>query len=132
MPLPCSPCTYNLPASNWVIPLMAEALTPIAAEFWLLEKNSESRIRPFALLMPRERRFMYSRVLHQKRRIRRSGSDGTSTPAGAVGTTNVDPRYGDVGAKGAQQGVRAVALQEDFGGRLRGPTDMKCTFPARL
>src|SRR5918993_1492366 len=54
IPLPCSSCTYNRPASNWVIPLMAEALRPIEPEASLLEKNSESRIWPLALLMPTE------------------------------------------------------------------------------
>src|SRR5919112_6105986 len=53
-PFPCSSCTYTRPTSNSVIPLTAEALKPSEVEDSLLEKNSESRTRPFMLLMPRE------------------------------------------------------------------------------
>src|ERR671915_2236437 len=53
-PFPCSSCTYTRPASNSVIPLTADALKPCAEELSLLEKNSESKTRPFMLLMPRE------------------------------------------------------------------------------
>src|SRR3954447_12602160 len=53
-PLPCSSWTNSRPASNSVIPLIAEALKPIEPEASLLEKNSESRARPCMLLMPTE------------------------------------------------------------------------------
>jgi hypothetical protein len=67
---------------------------------------------------------MDSRVLHQEVRTRGSGSDGaTGALAGASSTAKVNPRYGDAGANGAQEVIRAAADQLDYGSRLRGRTD---------
>src|SRR5215213_649946 len=68
---------------------------------------------------------MDSRVLHQEVRTRGFGSDGASGAlAGASGTAKVNPRYGDAGANGAQEVIRAAADQLDYGSRLRGRADI--------
>ena len=61
---------------------------------------------------------MNSRELHQKVRTRRPSSDSTSAVTSAAGTSNVNPSYGDTIAIGAQQVVRATALQLDYRSRL--------------
>src|SRR5918997_6137747 len=54
---------------------------------------------------------MNARELHQKVRTRRPSSDSTSAVTGAVGTTKVNPSYGDIIAIRAQQVFRAAGDQ---------------------
>src|SRR5687768_9150300 len=61
---------------------------------------------------------MNSGELHHKVRTRRPSSDSTRAGTSAFGTTKVNPRYGDTGATGAQQVVRAAAFQLDYRNRL--------------
>ena len=73
-----------------------------------------------------------SRKLYQEIRIRRSSSDGAaSASASAAGATKVNPLYGDVGAEGAQQVIRAVgAVQLDYRGSASWPDRHNLAFPA--
>src|SRR5918993_309166 len=57
---------------------------------------------------------MNSRELHQKVRSCRPSSDSTSAVTSAAGTSKVNPTYGDTIAVGAQQVVRATALQHNY------------------
>ena len=61
---------------------------------------------------------MNSGELHHKIRTRRASSDSTSAGTSAAGTSKVNPTYGDTGATGAQQVVRAAADQLDYRSRL--------------